>query len=148
MILLCFLLLAALVFDIRSFRIPNWLIVAGAGIGTAYRCLWPGELIFYHYPLGMAGIFLLLIPFYRLRAIGGGDVKLLSVCALFTGFERGVSITVYALLYGGIFSILYLVYHHIFSKQNETERHVIHFTIPIFLGAVTEWLWGGFLWQI
>lgn len=148
MILLFFLLLAALLFDIRSFRIPNRLIVAGVGSGIVYRCLWPGESAFYYYLLGMAGIFLLLIPLYRLRAIGGGDVKLLSVCALFTGFERGVWITIYALLFGGIFSIIYLVYHHIFSKQSKTERHVIHFSIPIFLGAVTEWLWGGFLWQI
>ncbi len=146
MTLLLILLLAAMFFDIRFFRIPNALIVIGVGAGAVYRCISPGEETFFYYLLSMAGMFLLLIPFYRLRAIGGGDVKLLSVCALFTGWERGLSIAVYALFFGGIFSVIYLVYHRIISKNYKNERHVIHFAVSIFLGAVMQCLWGGFLW--
>lgn len=148
MLLLFFLLLAAVYFDVRFFRIPNPLIVLGIITGLLYRYLLPGELLFYVYPLGMVGMFLLLIPLYRIHAIGGGDVKLLSVCALFTGLRISLSIAVYALCFGGFFSILYLVYHRFFSKQRQRERHVIHFSISIFLGATVQWLWGGFIWQI
>lgn len=146
-LLLC-LLLAAMFFDIRTFRIPNRLIVVGVGIGALYRCLLPGECLFFEYLLSMAGMFFLLIPFYRLRAIGGGDVKLLSVCALFAGWQGGMSIAAYALFFGGILSVIYLVYHRMISKQLKKKRHVIHFTVPIFLGAVVQCLWGGMLWQI
>lgn len=143
-ILFC-LLLAAVYFDIRTFRIPNALIIIGISMGIVYRCIVPDGKMLFYYLLGMAGMFVLLIPIYKLRAIGGGDVKVLSICALFTGWERGFIIAVYALLFGGIISIFYLVYHRFFSKQKQNDRHVIHFTIPIFFGMVTKCLWGGFL---
>lgn len=143
--LLFFLLLAAVYFDIRFFRIPNPLIVLGIFTGGLYRYFLPGELPGYSYILGMIGLFLILIPLYKIHAIGGGDVKLLSVCALFTGLKTGISIAIHALFFGGIFSVLYLVYHRLISKHNQEKRHVIHFSISIFLGAVAQWLWGGFI---
>lgn len=111
-----------------------------------YHLLLPGEQILMFYMFSMAAVFLLLIPVYRLHAIGGGDIKLLSLCAWFTGLKSALSIAIGALFFGGVCSILYLVYHHKISKQKSKDRHVIHFSIPIFLGAVTEKIWGGFLW--
>ncbi len=140
------LLLAAIYFDICSFRIPNSLILLGLGCGAWYHLWLPKEQSLIFYLFSMAGMFTLLIPVYRLHAIGGGDVKLLSLCAWFAGLTRGVSIAIGALCFGGIISILYLVYHHNISKQKSKDRHVIHFSIPIFLGAVTERIWGGLLW--
>lgn len=148
MILLLLLLLAAMYFDIRFFRIPNKLILVGIGTGMCYRFLFPEELFFYQYLVAMTGIFLILVPIYKLGAIGGGDVKLLSVCALFMGVYDGLEMMVLSFLFGAFFSIIFLVYHRFFSKQIQTKRHVIHFSIPIFFGILTEWLWGGFLWQI
>ncbi len=139
-------MLVAVYFDIRTFRIPNKLILLGLGCGALYHLWLPKEQSVLLYIVNMAGMFLLLIPVYRLRAIGGGDVKLLSLCAWFAGLKSGLSIAVYALFFGGIISLLYLVYHHKFSKQKNKDRHVIHFSIPIFLGAVTERIWGGVLW--
>ena len=144
--MLYILLLAAVYYDVRTFRIPNKLILFGVGCGALYHLWMPKEQSVVVHLLGMVGLFVLLIPFYRLHAIGGGDVKLLSLCAWFAGPGRGLSIAIGALFFGGILSILYLVYHRIFSKQKDKDRHVIHFSIPIFLGVVTERIWGGFLW--
>lgn len=144
--MLYFLLLVAIYFDIRTFRIPNQLILFGLGGGALYHLMLPGEQSLIFYFLSMAGMFVVLIPVYRLHAVGGGDVKLLSLCAWFSGLCSAFSIAVGALFFGGIISILYLVYHRIFSKQKSKDRHVIHFSIPIFLGAVTERIWGGLLW--
>lgn len=146
MILLYIILLVAVFFDIRTFRIPNRLILFGLG-GRIWYYLWmPQKQTLIFYIFSMAAMFILLIPVYRLHAIGGGDVKLLSLCAAFTGLRSGLSIAVGALCFGGIFSILYLVYHHNISKQITKDRHVIHFSIPIVCGVVTEKIWGGFLW--
>jgi len=146
-LLLC-LLLAAVYFDVRTFRIPNGLILFGTGLGVLYRGLSPGEQTLFYYLLGMTGMFLLLIPVYKLRAIGGGDVKLLSICSLFSGWDSGWRIAVYALFFGGIISIIYLVYHRFISKDLKKEKHVIHFSIPVFLGTLLQWFLGGFLWQM
>ena len=146
-LLLC-LVLAAVYFDIRTFRIPNRLIIFGIVLGVLYRGLSPGEHLVFYYLLSMAGMFFGLIPFYKIHAIGGGDVKLLSVCTLFTGWKCGLSIAIYALFYGGIISVIYLVYHRFISKDIKKKRHVIHFSIPIMLGVLTQSLWGGFLWQM
>lgn len=146
-LLLC-LLLAAVYFDVRTFRIPNRLILFGTGLGVLYRGLSPGEQTLFYYLLSMAGIFFALIPVYKLHAIGGGDVKLLSVCSLFSGWECGLSVAGYALFFGGIISIIYLVYHRFFTKDLRKERHVIHFTVPIFLGAFVQYIRGGFIWQM
>lgn len=146
--MLFFLILPALWYDIRTFRIPNRLIVVGSILGAMYRLLYPGKFSIVYYLLSMAGMFLLLIPFFKWKVIGGGDVKLLSVCALMKGFQSACSISLYALFIGGIFSLFYLVYHRIIPTQKTIERHVIHFSIPVFLGAAVEQIWGGMLWQI
>lgn len=148
MVILYFLLLPAMWFDIRTFRIPNRLILLGATAAAVYRVANPGEFHFLYYLLSMVGMFFLLIPFFKLKAIGGGDVKLLSICALILGLKGALSISLYALLFGGIFSIIYLVFHRFFSRQKTIERHVIHFSIPIFLGVAAQHMWGGVLWQI
>ncbi len=146
-LLFCLVLIAAY-FDIRSFRIPNRLIVSGILLGVLYRGLSPGEHLVFYYLLSMAGMFFVLIPFYKFHAIGGGDVKLLSVCSLFTGWKCGISIAVYALFFGGIISIFYLVYHHFISKDIKKQRHVIHFSIPVLFAVIVQNIWGGILWQM
>lgn len=147
MVLLCVLLLVAVYFDLRFYRIPNRLILTGIVSGAIYRCLIPGGQHIVSYMAGMGAVFLILIPFYKIHACGGGDVKLLCVCTLFTGFYRGLDIAVCSLFYGGILSVLYLVYHRIFSKELKKERHVIPYAVAIFLGFLTECITGGILWQ-
>ncbi len=147
MTMMFFLLCLAVCFDVRTFRIPNGLILIGYAGGFLYQIFCTDSFEIMLYPLAAIGMFLLLIPFFQMHAIGGGDVKLLSVCAMFTGLESAVSIALYSLFSGGIISIFYLVYYRFFSKQKKQKRHVIHFSIPILIGAVAEHIWGGILWQ-
>nr|MBQ8253096.1 prepilin peptidase [Lachnospiraceae bacterium] len=141
------LLILAVFFDVRTFRIPNRLILAGYVAGSLYRFFHPAGQFWIYYPASAVGLFFFLIPFYKIRAFGGGDLKLLSVCALFTGWEKAVSVVLYTFLIGGIISVFFLVYHLKFSKEfnNKKFRHVIHFSIPILGGVICESIWGGFL---
>jgi prepilin peptidase CpaA len=55
--------------------------------------------------LGMAS----LMPFYLLRMLGAGDVKLFGVVGLFLGYEVLISVLMSTAIAGGVLAILYLL---------------------------------------
>jgi prepilin peptidase CpaA len=72
---------AAAGFDVRTHRIPNWLVLLGAVTCIAGQMIQPALLGF-----GSAGAlkgiavgFAILLPLYLLRATGAGDVKLMAM---------------------------------------------------------------------
>ena len=112
----------ALVFDVRSRRIPNWLTAGGLLLGLA------GNLLLGSQSDGASGAlsgglsaltgaalgFGVLFPFYLIRvkglghAIGAGDVKLLAALGAIVGPQALVSLAVYAALAGAVQSIVVL----------------------------------------
>src|SRR2546426_6635098 len=77
----------AAVFDGRTHRIPNWLVLLGAVACIAGQLIQPALL-----PFGIAGAlkgigvgFALLLPLYLLRATGAGDVKLMAMVGAYLG---------------------------------------------------------------
>ena|SRR5438067_7771496 len=100
--------LAALI-DVWSRRIPNWVtfgtLLAGVlinawlhGFGGALSAV-EGAL------LGLA----ILVPFYAIRAMGAGDVKLLAAVGSLIGPQALVSVAVYGALIGGAMSVVILL---------------------------------------
>src|ERR1022692_3110667 len=84
--------------DLRQHRIPNPLIIIGLILGFAFQLaagaahgVWWGL-------LGAALGLVCFMPFYALRAMGAGDVKLMAVVGFFLG-PKG-------LLYAVVFSLL------------------------------------------
>ena len=68
----------AAVFDLRTRRIPNWLCAAGFIAGFACQIAlfrWTGAR---DAALGAGIALLIYIPLFALRAVGGGDVKLMA----------------------------------------------------------------------
>ena len=101
---------AAAVTDVRSRRIPNRLVVVIAALGLTYALL--------HAPtpsgLGrslLAGSigFALWIPFYALRMIGAGDVKLFAAAAIWLAPLQVLVAALIAALVGGILSLIGMV---------------------------------------
>jgi len=73
-IILAALVIAAAVFDLRTRRIPNWLCTAGPLWGVAcqivrFQCSGAR---------GTGLALLIYVPLFALRAVGGGDVKLMA----------------------------------------------------------------------
>jgi prepilin peptidase CpaA len=98
----------AAVTDLRERRIPNWLtggtvlvgLVANAAIGGPLGLL---------VALGGAALGLaVLLPFYALRGVGGGDVKLLAALGAVLGAHGLISVVVYGALVGGLISLAIL----------------------------------------
>ncbi|MBV9897374.1 MAG: prepilin peptidase [Chloroflexi bacterium] len=100
--------MAALI-DVWSRRIPNW-VTFGTLLGGVLINAWlhgfSGALL----ALTGAGLGLaLLLPFYMMRAIGAGDVKLLAAIGALIGPSMLVSVAVYGALVGGAMSVFVLV---------------------------------------
>jgi len=72
-------LLGAALIDMNSYRIPNLLVLAGAGIGILYNTAFAPSLGLASVAAGMTMGLALLLPFYLLRAMGAADVKLMAM---------------------------------------------------------------------
>ncbi len=100
-------MLLVIYYDMVRFIIPNWL----NGLLLVSYPLWvvlSPTPIDWLSGLSMFGIlFAVGYVLFALNAMGGGDVKLLAICGLFTGLsEAGVALVVYMALLGGVLSIL------------------------------------------
>ena len=91
-------------FDVKSRRIPNWLIVMGLMASFALQVL-SSLGSFSAWGMGLLVGFGLFIPFYLLRAMGAGDVKLMAVIGSFIGPSAALSAVLLTLIAGGVIAI-------------------------------------------
>lgn len=98
----------ALATDLHARRIPNWLTLSALLVGllaNAFLAGTQGALL----ALAGAGLgFALLIPFYAIRAIGAGDVKLLAAVGALLGPQLLLSAATAGALVGGVMSVVIL----------------------------------------
>ena len=101
----------ALVYDLKAYRVPNWLIVAGWILGIICRTLAGGleGSIWWIVGVGVIGIF--FIPFALLHMFGAGDVKLFMVTGGFFGVSFTIQYAVVALFCGAVFSVGKMLWH-------------------------------------
>jgi prepilin peptidase CpaA len=106
-------LVVASVWDIHSRRIPNWLVITLALVGICYSAVVQSPL-----PgvpralLGMVLGFGLWIPFYALRMLGAGDVKLFAAASCWLAPSQVVGAALTSALAGGVLSVIGLVLAH------------------------------------
>ena len=117
LLLLSGLLGTAVWHDIRSRRIPNAIVFAGALAGLALHLLLPAGAGLFAAPMGSLGWasslgglalgLLVLMPMYALRLMGAGDVKLLAMVGAFVGAGAILPITVAIFAAGGVLALLF-----------------------------------------
>lgn len=119
---LVLLLIAAACFDVKTNRIPNWLVFAGAGFAIVYNGV--GFILFDNYfsvpylrdngwlvALKGLGVGLVaLLPLYLLRAMGAGDVKLMAMVGAFLGPWNALYAVLATLIAGGVLASGFLLW--------------------------------------
>ncbi|MDI6874744.1 prepilin peptidase [Candidatus Solincola sp.] len=138
--LLWVLALSAAYFDFRWRKVPNRLILAGLICGAA-AAAWGGRSDLLR---GGAGFLLgtaLLLPFFLLGGVGGGDVKSLAIIGLFTGPSLLLTSFFWGACAGGGIALLSLLARRAAPLVNRAPRarEAVFQTLPyagiLFLAA-------------
>ena len=163
MIVLSVIVSIAAVTDILIYKIKNMIIICGLIFGFYFQISENGKAgIFY----AAAGIVLPVICLWLLfyfRAIGAGDIKLLSVVGCFIGPVKVMDCILYAIAIGGVLSLGKMLYRQniierfrylfgYFHRRLQTgsyepycddtkdkEEYAIHFSMAILISVVLCW---------
>lgn len=109
------LLLASVWTDAKECRIPNQFVFSGLALGILFNTALPEGLGFVSLLPGGLGLWgalagaalglAVMLPMYLLRAMGAGDVKLMSMVGAFLGPEDVLGAVLCSFLAGGVLSL-------------------------------------------
>ena len=128
-------LLVAAFTDLRSRRIGNWLtgaIALGAPLfwWATGLALWPDVAL----QVGVAALtFAVLAALFAIRAMGGGDVKLLTALALWIEPLQFVRLILAMALLGGVLTIAFGAWH---VMRRQREKLAIPYGVAISLAGL------------
>lgn len=132
-------LVTAAITDLRSRHIANWLtgaVALGAPVfwWASGLSLWPGVAL----QLGVALVaFAILAILFAIRAMGGGDVKLLTALALWIAPVQFGQLVVLMALLGGLLTLALGAWH---VMQRRKDRLAIPYGVAI--SAAGLWILG------
>jgi prepilin peptidase CpaA len=121
--------------DIKSFRIPNWLVVAVTWLGVT-RLILVGDPSVTLYTIG-ASVIILVIGFalFAQGFVGGGDAKLITAAALLVGYHDLFSFLVFMSICGAFISLSAFATR---GRQKPTAKLYIPYGVAIATaGSVT-----------
>jgi prepilin peptidase CpaA len=121
------LLVIAAVIDWRSYRLPNWLTLGGAGLGLAMSVL-PQGIGFFESLLGAWTGLVLLLPLYVLGMTGAGDVKLMAMVGAFLGLPDVLLALLFTLIAGGVAAIGFAAWRRKVSRMVLNARDLMQLT--------------------
>ena len=149
----------AVIYDMRSHRLPNCYLLVGFTIALVFQAWtagWAGVMD------GGAGLligFAMFLPFYALGGMAAGDVKLMAVVGSFLGVFGAPWAGAYSLMAGSVLGVLYLLYKghfgkfvvrylamantrsHIAAEEHEASRHRFPYAIAIATGTLLSLYW-------
>ncbi|MBQ2406511.1 MAG: prepilin peptidase [Lachnospiraceae bacterium] len=120
-VLLIFLVIIAFV-DIKSFRIPNVLILAGTLTGTIMTLMSYEAKDVFKRVISALIIFSVFYPFFLMRGIGAGDIKLFAMSALYFDGNRIFIYIALTMVIAGIISIAKMI---IFEESRMRLKYLI-----------------------
>jgi len=128
--------LAAAACDVRSRRIPNWMVATGMIAALVSQCLVSGLAAGgWAWLTGAATGLALYFGLYLVGGIGAGDVKLMGMVGAFCGPASTLQIALIACLVGGLLAIGLMVVHKA-SRRGLIKLSNLLLSLPFGAGAI------------
>lgn len=129
----------AMVYDLRTFKIPNRICLAGIISGFILNLILHGCNGLRMSLVGIICPVLLLYLFFFLRIIGAGDIKLLAGIGAFVS-KRIIYVIVIAFVLASIYSFVCIICKVAKRVCNKTKTRYafsrMHLSVPIFISCV------------
>lgn len=114
--LVCLLLLAVIM-DLKSYKISNYLILTGVFTGFIFHLFEHGRAGISLCFFGMIVPIVILFPLFIIKALGAGDIKLFSVIGSYMGIIYVFKSIAAAFIIGAVMSLIYLIrYRQVFYR--------------------------------
>src|SRR5688572_3885722 len=107
--LLLGIVVSAGVSDVRTRRIPNWLVLTGLVLGFGLNSFLYGSAGFLAAAKGMGLALAIYFPLFVLRAMGAGDAKLMAAVGSIVGPGNWLAIFFLSAILGGILGLAVVV---------------------------------------
>ena len=126
--------------DVKAFKIPNRLIIAGYIAGVIMLVIrgFSGEHIGNYITGTLVGLSEMLI-FYIIKAVGAGDVKLFAVLGLLLGKTLITQLLIVSLVTGGITGFVELCIKKTGRGEvgkSHVQMHGVHYAVAILMAFV------------
>ncbi|MDE6713430.1 MAG: A24 family peptidase [Lachnospiraceae bacterium] len=125
---LFFFLVLAVILDLRTYRVPNVLTMAGMAVGVIYQLYRAGSPGMFGAVKELIGSILILFPLYIIRCLGAGDIKLLSVVTVTLGWKQGMMICIYSLFAGAAMGIIKSSILFVLRRRKSAEQQLLKVT--------------------
>ena len=110
--------------DLRSRTIPNWLVMAGLAAGLGGN-LYFGRIVDSLLGFGVASI--VYLAFYALRAMGGGDVKLMAAVGAIAGPSNWFIIFIFTAIFGCLAALGALLWNGGLARALRNLAYIVSF---------------------
>lgn len=122
-------LTVAVYYDITVGKIPNKLLIISL-LGLIINIITNNKVknTPFDYILGLIFPFISLFILFRIRVLGAGDIKLLSLIGAFTGIGRIIQVLIYTAISAVIYGIiLMIIQKSIYSRIKSLFRYAVSF---------------------
>jgi len=150
-ILLGIMLGVAVASDMRTRKIPNKLVISFFVIATVASILISGFASTWTAIASVLTAVAFVLPMYLLRAIGGGDFKLMIAVSPLLSWEGVIVLILASLLWGSLIGIFSAISHGQFrglaqnlvaivmrAKPKKESLHKIPYSVAILFGWITQ----------
>ena len=116
-IIIVFILIAAMVFDIAYRKIPNILTFPAMLAGMAYYTLTGGGAGLLFSLGGLATGLAVLFVFFLMGAMGAGDAKLMGAIGALSGTHAVLNSALFTMVAGGVYALILLLFRYSACKE-------------------------------
>jgi Flp pilus assembly protein protease CpaA len=145
------LLLVASVLDVMTGRFPNTVFIASVVLGAVWLWSQTGvEGVMKGFGIGVL-VFIALTPLVFTKALGAGDIKLLTAFSLLTSWQITLVVFLYSLVWGLIIGLSRVFFAgegknfflSLALRNPQVKSQKIPYTVAILMGWFSYLLWGG-----